>query len=199
MIQSVWTDDNKLSQESNLTVSSHAGHSISSYILFNTLLPPTEWGLVNLKGNSRVSIPYWKRTRVACTNIPDRSHYSTAPPQLQCQVQSQVIELYDLLCLPLGDRILNSSLGCREHHLRDWQPPCIYPDLWKYIKWYMYITLKSRIEREKNSSLSMFPLSCAHVCTHTGHEMSTHKKTWSTHKFSFKNAFRPVSYISLFI
>jgi len=29
-------DDNKLLQESNLTVSSHAGRSISSYILFNT-------------------------------------------------------------------------------------------------------------------------------------------------------------------
>src|SRR6218665_1593820 len=78
---SITTDDNKLLQESNLTVSSHVGRSISSYILFNTLLPPTERGLINLKGNSQVSIPSWKRTLVACTNVPDRSHYSTVPPR----------------------------------------------------------------------------------------------------------------------
>src|SRR6218665_217259 len=33
----------------------------------------------------------------------------------------------------------------------------------------------------------MFPLSCA--CVHTCCEMSAHKKTWSTHKFSFKKCF----------
>jgi len=35
------------------------------------------------------------------------------------------------------------------------------------------------MERKK-----MFPLSC--VRAHTGREMSAHKKTWSTHKFSFE-------------
>ena len=35
----------------------------------------------------------------------------------------------------------------------------------------------------------MFPLSCARVRAHTGHEMSAHEKTWSTHKFSYKNGF----------
>jgi len=34
MIQSARTDDNKLLQESNLTVSSHTERSITSYILF---------------------------------------------------------------------------------------------------------------------------------------------------------------------
>jgi len=33
---------------------------------------------------------------------------------------------------------------------------------------------------------AMFPLSCASVHVHTGREMSTHKKTCSAHKFSFK-------------
>jgi len=36
MIQSVWTDDSKLLQESNLTAGSHAGRPIMSYIKFNT-------------------------------------------------------------------------------------------------------------------------------------------------------------------
>jgi len=35
----------------------------------------------------------------------------------------------------------------------------------------------------------MFPLSCVRVRAHTSHDMSAHKKTWSTYKFSFKNAF----------
>jgi len=35
----------------------------------------------------------------------------------------------------------------------------------------------------------MFSLSCARVRPHTGHEMSAHKKTWSTQKFSFKHCF----------
>ena len=39
----------------------------------------------------------------------------------------------------------------------------------------------------QHQSVAMFPLSCAHVLAHTGHEISAHKKTWSTHKFSFKN------------
>src|SRR6218665_2711927 len=38
-------------------------------------------GGLKVKGNSRVSIPYSKGTRVACTNIPDISHYSTTPLQ----------------------------------------------------------------------------------------------------------------------
>jgi len=41
----------------------------------------------------------------------------------------------------------------------------------------------------------MFPLSCVHVRTHTGHEMSAHKNTWSTHKFSLKNVFAHISYM----
>src|SRR6218665_3758507 len=65
--------------ESNITVSSHTERSVTSYILFNTLLPPSERGLVNLKGNPRVSISYRTRTRVASTSVPDRSHYSTSP------------------------------------------------------------------------------------------------------------------------
>jgi len=35
----------------------------------------------------------------------------------------------------------------------------------------------------------MFPLSCVRVRAHTGREMSTQKKTWSAHKFSFKKMF----------
>ena len=30
---------------------------------------------------------------------------------------------------------------------------------------------------------------CMCVCAHTGHEMSSHKKIWSTHKFFVKNVF----------
>jgi len=44
-----------------------------------TLMPPSEWGLVNLKEIPRVSIPYRTRTRIACINVPDSSHHSTAP------------------------------------------------------------------------------------------------------------------------
>src|SRR6218665_944828 len=36
---------------------------------------------------------------------------------------------------------------------------------------------------------AMFHLSSARVHAHTGREMSTHKKTWSTHKFSFPKLF----------
>ena len=43
--------------------------------------------------------------------------------------------------------------------------------------------------RGLNLCLAMFPLSCAHVCTHTGHKMSAHQKTSSANKFSFKNIF----------
>ena len=35
----------------------------------------------------------------------------------------------------------------------------------------------------------MFPLSCAHVRTHTSRETSAHKKTWSTHKRSLQKCF----------
>ena len=35
----------------------------------------------------------------------------------------------------------------------------------------------------------MFPLNCVCVHAHTGRDMSTHKKTWSAHKFSFKKYF----------
>jgi len=42
----------------------------------------------------------------------------------------------------------------------------------------------------------MFALSCARVRTHTSREMSTRKKTWSAHKFSFKNVFAHISYMS---
>ena len=38
-------------------------------------------------------------------------------------------------------------------------------------------------------SLSMFPLSCAHVRAHTGRETSAHKKTWSAHRISFQKWF----------
>src|SRR6218665_2787460 len=71
-----------LSQESNLTVSSHSGRSITSYVLFHTAAVKRVRGLVNLKGFSRVSIPYGKRTRVVSTNVPDSSHYSMDPPQI---------------------------------------------------------------------------------------------------------------------
>ena len=47
MIQSVWMDDSKLLQESNLTAGSHEGCAISFYLLFNTATP-SEWRLVNL-------------------------------------------------------------------------------------------------------------------------------------------------------
>jgi len=42
----------------------------------------------------------------------------------------------------------------------------------------------------------MFPLSCAHVRAHAGHETSTHKKTWSAHKYSFRKCFSHISYTS---
>ena len=35
----------------------------------------------------------------------------------------------------------------------------------------------------------MYPLSCAHVHAHTGHETSAHKKTWSTLKSFFQKCF----------
>ena len=35
----------------------------------------------------------------------------------------------------------------------------------------------------------MFPLRCVRVRAHKGREMSAHKKTWSAHKCSLKNAF----------
>ena len=35
--------------------------------------------------------------------------------------------------------------------------------------------------------VAIFPLRCARV--HTGREMSAHKKSWSAHKFSFKECF----------
>jgi len=35
----------------------------------------------------------------------------------------------------------------------------------------------------------MLPLSCAHVRSHKGCEMSAHKKTWSAQNISFKNVF----------
>jgi len=40
----------------------------------------------------------------------------------------------------------------------------------------------------------MFPLSCAHVCTHTGHKTSAHNKTWSAQKFSLKSVFAQCTY-----
>src|SRR6218665_879372 len=42
----------------------------------------------------------------------------------------------------------------------------------------------------------MFPLSCARACTHTGHETSAHKKTWSAHKCSLQRCFAHTSYTS---
>ena len=45
----------------------------------------------------------------------------------------------------------------------------------------------------------MFPLSCARVRAHTGHEVSARKKTWSTYKFAVKNDFAHVSYMSFYI
>jgi len=45
-----------------------------------TLLLPSEWGLVNLKGNPQVCIPYGARTRFASTNAPDVSYYASDPP-----------------------------------------------------------------------------------------------------------------------
>ena len=35
----------------------------------------------------------------------------------------------------------------------------------------------------------MFPLRSARVRAHTGHEMIAHKKAWSAHNFSFRNAY----------
>jgi len=34
------------------------------------------------------------------------------------------------------------------------------------------------------------------VRAHTGRETSAHKKTWSTHKYSFQKCFAPISYTS---
>jgi len=45
----------------------------------------------------------------------------------------------------------------------------------------------------------MFPLSCARVRAHTGHETSASKKTWSAHKCFLKNGFANISYTSLHI
>ena len=36
---------------------------------------------------------------------------------------------------------------------------------------------------------AMFPLSCARVCEHTGHETSAHKKTWSVMECSIQKCF----------
>ena len=91
-------DDNKLLQESNLTAGSHAGRAISLYILFNTLLPPTKGGLVNLKGFSRVSIPYGMRNLVVSTNIPDVFHYSADPLRIIIVVIIIIIIILIILC-----------------------------------------------------------------------------------------------------
>src|SRR6218665_2954176 len=48
---------------------------------------------------------------------------------------------------------------------------------------------QSQTWRNPFTTKIMFPLSCARVHTHTGCEKSTHKKTWSTHNFSFKTCF----------
>jgi len=55
MIQSVRTDDCKLLQESNLTAGKYADPpSLSTSYL--TLLPPSEWGLVNpLNGDGELA------------------------------------------------------------------------------------------------------------------------------------------------
>jgi len=45
----------------------------------------------------------------------------------------------------------------------------------------------------------MFLLTCVTTCVraHTGRETSAHKKTWSTHKFSFKIVFAHISYMAI--
>src|SRR6218665_928403 len=42
-------------------------------------------------------------------------------------------------------------------------------------------------------SPSTFPLRCARLRAHIGHETSAHKKTWSAHKCSFQNVSAHIS------
>jgi len=51
-------------------------------------------------------------------------------------------------------------------------------------------------QQEAAALVAMFPLSCARACAHTGREMSTHKKTWSAHKFSCKKSVLHIFYMS---
>ena len=71
-------------------------------------------GLVNPKGFPRVSIPYGKRTRVASTNVPGSSHYSTDPPTASPDFQWLHVSRCWASCLSLqySSHIIQSSKFC---------------------------------------------------------------------------------------
>jgi len=57
------------------------------------------------------------------------------------------------------------------------------------------MTLSGALEGPGIQLEAMFPLSWARVRTHTGREMSAHKKISSAHNFPLNNVFALISYI----